>query len=72
MKLKKCPCGKIPEYIGITDSGQGGKWAGASGSCCGAWEIEFRTQYFPPSSKEIMELAVEAWNEAPRWDDETI
>ena len=72
MKLKKCQCGKTPKHLDITDAGQGGKWANASGDCCGEWTVEFRTGYHALDSKECMERAIEYWNDAPRWDDETI
>ena len=64
--LLSCPCGIVPSTLNITDSGQGGKWADASGDCCGCWEIEFRTEYNALDSAECMVLAIEAWNEAPR------
>ena len=65
-ELKPCPCGKVPTKVFATDAGQGGKWANVSGDCCGEWSIEFRTQYAALGSSECMNLAVEAWNEAPR------
>ena len=65
-KLLGCPCGKTPTELDVTDIGQGGKWAGVSGNCCGVCEIEFRTQYNALDSAECMALAIEAWNEAPR------
>ena len=68
-KLKECPCGKTPTELIIADSGQGGRWADTMGDCCGEWEVEFRTQYNPFDSAECMELAIEAWNEAPRKGD---
>jgi hypothetical protein len=37
-----------------------------SGYCCGDWHIEFRTNYAAHDSEEIMRLAREAWNDAPR------
>ena len=65
-ELLSCPCGETPTAIGICDNGQGGKWASATGNCCGEWSIEFRTQYDALDSAECMKLAVSAWNEAPR------
>ena len=65
-ELKKCPCGKTPIELWITDAGQGGKWANVEGGCCGEWMIEFRTQYNDLKSGECMKLAIEAWNDAPR------
>lgn len=64
--LNQCPCGKTPESLSIVDNGQGGKWASICPSCCGEWSIEFRTSYKPFQSEECMELAVNAWNAAPR------
>ena len=66
MKLKRCPCGKVPEELCISDAGQGSKWAYVTGFCCGEWNIEFRTGYFDFASPECMDLAIQAWNEAPR------
>jgi hypothetical protein len=65
-KLAPCPCGQIPESLCINDNGQGYKWAMTSGSCCGEWNIEFRTNYLGINSKECMDLAISAWNNAPR------
>lgn len=65
-EIKQCPCGKIPASLGITDACQGGKWAYAVPDCCGEWTIEFRTSYLDLHSEECMDLAIEAWNEAPR------
>lgn len=64
MKLKPCPCGKTPTLLFIADNGS--KWAYVSGSCCGEWHIEFRTQYHRIETDECMELAIEAWNTAER------
>lgn len=64
--LLPCPCGVIPTELGITDAGQGGKWANVDGGCCGYWSVEFRTQYNHFGTPEMMLLATEAWNEAPR------
>ena len=65
-KLKQCPCGKLPARLNILDANQGGKWAIASGDCCAEWLIEFRTGYEALESDACMDLAVEAWNDAPR------
>lgn len=67
-KLKPCPCGETPTKLFITDAGQGGKWAYVYGDCCGAWEIEFRTEYNALDSDECYRLAIEDWNDAPRRD----
>jgi len=50
----------------MTDAGQGAKYANAAGNCCGEWMIEFRTNYEPFHSDKCMELAIAAWNNAPR------
>lgn len=65
-ELLACPCGKTPTMLDICYNGQGSKWATASGNCCGEWSVEFRTKYFDFDSNECIELAVEAWNLAPR------
>jgi len=67
-KLKPCPCGKTPTELGISHNGQGSKWAVTMGNCCGAWEVEFRTQYHAHDNPKCVALAVEAWNDAPRND----
>ena len=66
MKIKPCPCGYLPEKLGITENGQGTKWAVASCPSCGYWEVEFRTGYYPFDSDECQERAITVWNEAPR------
>ena len=65
-ELAPCPCGEIPEKLCIEGAGLGRKHAMASGYCCGDWSIEFRTNYEPHDSEEIMRRAREAWNAAPR------
>jgi hypothetical protein len=65
MELKNCPCGKTPESLGVEDTGQGGKWADVVPDCCGEWRIEFRTQY--ETGNKLYALAVEAWNDVPRF-----
>jgi hypothetical protein len=59
--LKPCPCGKVPELLVIPE---GTKWAQTYGNCCGEWTIEFRSQC--KEGDELMALAIEAWNAAPR------
>ncbi len=63
--LKPCPCGETPTTLIIIDSGSA-KWAYVCGDCCGEWNIEFRTQYFPLATEECMALAKKAWNRVPR------
>ena len=68
--LKPCPCGDTPDILYISDAGQGGKWATASGDCCGSWEFEFRTSYNPLDSDVCMADAIRVWNDLPRgWID---
>ena len=69
MSLKPCPCGKTPLTIGIYADDRS-KWAFAYGDCCGAWNIEFRANYLRKGSPELTKLAIDAWNEAPRQDDD--
>jgi hypothetical protein len=64
-KLKRCPCGKIPKGLTISE-GNCSKWAYVSGSCCGEWEVEFFTDYNELPSQKCLELATEAWNGANR------
>ena len=67
-KTKQCPCGEQHPKLIITDAGQGQKYALAYGHCCGEWCIEFRANYTEFDSDECMELAIDAWNQAPRKD----
>jgi len=68
-KLKPCPCGETPNSICIPLSHEDLKWVSCSGNCCGEWAIEFRNiGYNKLDSPEIMKLAIEAWNNAPRGD----
>lgn len=64
--LARCPCGAIPDALGIMDTGQGRKYMACMGTCCGEWMIEFRSDYHQQDSAECMERAIEAWNRAPR------
>lgn len=63
-KLKPCPCGETPDQLCIMEGDI--KWAWVSGSCCGMWSLEFRTNYHPLDSEECMKLAIEGWNSSPR------
>lgn len=65
-EIKPCPCGETPKELGLNYNGQGSKWATAVGTCCGEWEVEFRTGYEALDSEKCMEYALEAWNRAPR------
>ena len=66
--LKPCPCGQTPTELCLYDIAQGWKWVLASGNCCGEWHIEFRGNYSDPNDPEpeLMELAIESWNEIRR------
>jgi len=64
-KRKPCPCGNTPDSLSIYE-GISSKWAWVYGDCCGEWSLEFRTGYNPIDSQECRELAEEAWNDAPR------
>ncbi len=66
VKLKKCPCGEVPDELIIFDSGHGGKWAYVHGSCCSLWMIELNTLYYDVSSDRCMDFAIEYWNDAER------
>lgn len=70
MDLAPCPCGEIPEALGIAPSGEGSKWAYVYGGCCGEWTVMFRTNYAALDSAECFGLAEEAWNAAQRGGDE--
>lgn len=63
--LAPCPCGETPGTLSIIP-GSSSKWAWVCGDCCGDWHIEFRTNYKALDSPECRELALEAWNAAPR------
>ena len=65
MKIARCPCGKIPEKLIITETDQSPKWRICACDQCGEWMIEFRSGY-SDSEKEIMEKAIKEWNAAPR------
>jgi len=64
VELKPCPCGMTPKNLSLKDPCL--KWAYACGSCCGEWNIEFRTNYDKLDTAECMELAVNEWNRTPR------
>lgn len=67
-ELKPCPCGEIPESL-CTNSGSESatpKWAYVSGNCCNMWEVEYRTGYADITTDAGMQIAIVAWNAAPR------
>lgn len=70
--VKPCPCGQTPKELFITNVNSGTKYAYVYGSCCSQWEVEFRTEYRDADSDECMQLAIEAWNEAPRFNIEPL
>ena len=70
MKAKRCPCGEFPSELTIFDANQGGKWAFVVGACCSEWHVEFRTMYNDIESEACRHLALSAWNDAPRGNDE--
>ncbi len=68
--IKPCPCGRIPDQLYIAP-GNSSKYALVSGCCCREWIVEFRINSFRLNSLDIesdeaMELAIAAWNSAPR------
>lgn len=63
--LKPCPCGEIPTDL-VPSEPYPQKWTRISGNCCQEWEIEFRAHYHEHDTPEFKELAIEAWNGAPR------
>jgi hypothetical protein len=64
--IKPCPCGATPTKLYISGNYDGDKYAVVNGGCCGDWEIEFRTGYYPWHSDECQEYALQAWNAAKR------
>lgn len=67
MKLKECPCGKVPTELNIErQESTAGKWGYVSGGCCDWWQIEFRLQYDKVDSEEAKKRASITWNNAPR------
>lgn len=64
--LKGCPCGAYPEKLCINGPHDTPKWAYVSGDCCDEWMIEFRNDYHDIGSIDSLDLAVQAWNGAPR------
>ena len=68
-ELAPCPCGEIPEKLCVGEAASGSEWAMANGYCCGGWNIEFRTNHAAHGTEENNRLAREAWNAAPRGND---
>ena len=65
-ELKRCPCGQVPEYLDITPSASGYKWAVITPNCCGQWDSEIKVQGLPLDSDDVHGYAIETWNELPR------
>lgn len=63
--LKRCPCGKVPDRLELMEGGTY-KWALAYPDCCQEWMIEFHKGWYYLHEPEVMDLAIEAWNKAPR------
>ena len=63
-EIRPCFCGATPRLLMI-DEGSSSKYAWASCEWCGEWSIEFRTNY-SQDLIELQQLAVKAWNCAPR------
>jgi len=66
LNLSRCPCGEIPKRLIITDNEYETKWAKVCGNCCGDWIVEFKLDSHHIESNLDMELAIQAWNDAPR------
>lgn len=64
--LKPCPCGLTPKHLEVTGDHDYAKWQWVAGTCCGAWQVEFRSNYTVIGTPENNALAKEAWNAAPR------
>ena len=64
--IAPCPCGETPARLCLSADHGSPKWAQVSGSCCGAWEVEFRAGNRPLGSAEVRAAARVAWNAAPR------
>ena len=63
-KIRPCFCGATPSQLVITET-VSSKYALAACEWCGEWSIEFRTNYSQDLA-ELQQLAVKAWNCAPR------
>ena len=68
--LKRCPCGKVPERVSITDQGSGSRYRVGIPNCCDEWMFEFRCDYQHQGTPEELTLAEDAWNNMPRGDNE--
>lgn len=66
VELARCPCGEIPHSLGIISEQSTPKCDLVTGNCCSEWKIEFINNYHLTNSDQCMELAIAAWNKAPR------
>ena len=65
--LRPCPgCGEIPERLGVSDAcSLPSGWVRPDCSCDWGFEFDTRLKF----GDELYQLAVKAWNEAPRIGD---
>lgn len=54
----------MPRTLAVNQETEYNKWAYCGCPECGEWEIEFRANY--KAGQELMDLAIAAWNRAPR------
>jgi len=64
-ELKKCPCGKIPEKLMIC-ANENKKIGEAYCPHCQTWGVEFRSNNLKFNHPEVVRVARETWNLAPR------
>ena len=63
-EIRPCFCGATPAQLSITE-GSSSSYAWAACEWCAEWSIEFHTHYSQDLA-ELQQLAVKAWNFAPR------
>ena len=63
-EIRPCFCGATPTQLMVTETSSS-KYAWAACEWCGEWSIEFRTNWSQDPA-ELQQLAVKAWNYAPR------
>jgi hypothetical protein len=66
VSLRPCPCGMTPERLCVEGDHPRPKWARVSGQCCNSWSIEYRNNYAVLDTAEADQVAMAAWNAAPR------
>ena len=65
-ELALCPCGKIPESLGISNEHES-HFFSCYPLCCSVWSVGFDNPFgHDKDSIECMAMAVAAWNEATR------